>query len=74
MFILSHEVPESRGWDFCYLFSLSYVYPLGDRMSFGICDTVQTKNGRYAAVSGTRKRTNTVAVYVEMKIGPFDKP
>jgi hypothetical protein len=71
MFIISHEVPESRGWDFCYLFGLSYVYPLGDRMSLGIRDTVQTKNGRYAAASGTRKRTNTVAVYTTLKIGPF---
>jgi hypothetical protein len=74
MFIVSHDIPESRGWDFCYLFGISYVYPLGDRLSLGISETAQTKNGYYDTVAGTRKRTNAIAVYAEMKIGPFGRP
>jgi hypothetical protein len=71
MFIISHEIPESRGWDFCYLFRLSYVHPLGDRISLGVRDLIQSKNGYYNKVSGTLKRTNTLAVYVELKIESF---
>jgi hypothetical protein len=71
IFIISRNRPESRGWDFCYLFRLSYEYPLGDRIAVGLNNVQQSKNGYYTAVPGTRKITNTASIYGKFIIGPF---
>jgi hypothetical protein len=71
MFIISRDSPEAQGWDFYCRFRFSYEYPLGDRVAVGVNNVLQSKNGYYAAVPGTRKMTNAVSIYGKFIIGPF---
>ncbi|MDR1100477.1 MAG: DUF3943 domain-containing protein [Treponema sp.] len=71
MFIVSHDIPGSKGRDFYHLLGASYVYPLGDRMVLGVRSSAQGKRGDYDTLSGTRKWNRTVSVYAMFKPGPF---
>jgi hypothetical protein len=71
MFIVSHEVPGSAGWDFCNFFTVSHHFPLPNNFFLGIANTLSIKNGRYPDNPGVDKFTNSLRLYLGWS---FDGP
>jgi hypothetical protein len=63
MFIVSHRVQGSRGWDFFNYITASYTFPLGKNFFLGLSDTVTLQNSRYASAPRVDRYNNSVGIF-----------
>jgi hypothetical protein len=63
MFIVSHRIRGSRGWDFFNHVTASYTFPLGKNFFLGLADTVTIQNSRYESAPRVDRYTNSFRIF-----------
>ncbi|MDR1585986.1 MAG: DUF3943 domain-containing protein [Treponema sp.] len=65
MYILSHQVQKSHGWDFFFYSHSAYTFPLGRHISLGLAISSQGKTGVYPEIPNIAQWTRAAQVFVE---------
>jgi hypothetical protein len=65
MYIISHQIQKSYGWDFFFYSHTAYTFPLGRHLSLGFGGSVNVKTGVYPELPNVFQWTNSVQVFVE---------
>ncbi|MDR2143275.1 MAG: DUF3943 domain-containing protein [Treponema sp.] len=65
MYIISHRIQKSRGWDFFFYSRAAYTFPLGRHLSLGLGASAGIKTGVYPELPNIVQWTDSVQVFVE---------
>jgi hypothetical protein len=65
MYIISHRVQKSYGWDFFFYTHSAYTFPLGRHLSLGFGTSLDIKTGIYPELPNVIQWSQSVQIFVE---------
>jgi hypothetical protein len=73
IYIISHEIAESRGFESAYFFNVSYNYFFSKTVAIGMGNSFSKKDGDYSKIPTAEQWTSSLKVYIEWLYSASDR-